>query len=155
MTLMELAYKYIGLHIFLDISDKIHKKLCARIYFQAAQKNLTIMYAHAYIFYIAISMKIQINSIAELGLLVRATRRAHKLRLDDVAGSANVGPVFVGDVEHGKETIQMGRVLKLLDELGIKVLVDIPQVALPEFEKLMKVGLKPRKPRSKVIKTKE
>jgi len=94
-------------------------------------------------------MKIPISSITELGLLIRATRRAYSLRLDDVAGSANLGAVFVGDVEHGKETVQMGRVFKLLDELGIKIIIDIPQAALPEFEKLMKTGLKPRKSRSK------
>lgn len=93
-------------------------------------------------------MKIPINSTAELGMLVRATRRAHGLRLDDVAGSANVGPVFAGDVEHGKETVQLGRVLKLLEELGIKMIVDVPQAALPELEKLRKVGMKPRKTRS-------
>ncbi|MDB5840719.1 MAG: hypothetical protein JWQ23_2671 [Herminiimonas sp.] len=43
----------------------------------------------------------------------------------------------------------MGRVMKLLDELGIRIVADIPQSALPEFEKLMKAGLKPRKPRNK------
>jgi transcriptional regulator with XRE-family HTH domain len=93
-------------------------------------------------------MKIRINSVADLGLLVRATRRAHGLRLDDVAGSANVGPVFVGDLEHGKETVQMGRVLRLLEELGIQVIADVPGSAQPEFERLRQTGLKPRKLRS-------
>jgi transcriptional regulator with XRE-family HTH domain len=95
-------------------------------------------------------MKIPVTSPAELGMLVRATRRSHRLRLDDVAGGANVGPVFVGDVEHGKETVQIGRVFKLLEELGIKMVLDIPQAALPEFEKLRKIGMKPRKTRNKV-----
>jgi hypothetical protein len=94
-------------------------------------------------------MKIPITSTAELGLTIRATRRAYGLRLDDVAGSTKVGPVFVGDVEHGKETVQMGRVFKLLDELGIRVILDIPPAALPEYEKLKQTGLKPRKPRSR------
>ncbi|RXZ36812.1 transcriptional regulator [Oxalobacteraceae bacterium CAVE-383] len=94
-------------------------------------------------------MKIPIGSTAELGLLIRATRHAHNLRLDDVAGSANVGAVFVGDVEHGKETVQIGRVFRLLDELGLKVIIDIPQSALPELEKLKKTGLKPRALRNK------
>jgi predicted transcriptional regulator len=93
-------------------------------------------------------MKIPITSVADLGLLVRATRRTHGLRLDDVAGSAQVGPVFVGDLEHGKETVQMGRVLRLLDELGIQIVADVPRAAQPEFEKLRQTGLKPRKPRS-------
>ena len=66
-------------------------------------------------------MKFPVKSVADLGLLARATRRSNRLRLDDVAGSAGLGPVFVGDVEHGKETVQFGRVLRLLEELGIEI----------------------------------
>lgn len=94
-------------------------------------------------------MKVQIKSVAELGMLVRATRRSHRLRLDDVAGSANLGPVFVGDVEHGKETVQFGRVLRLLDELGIELVADVPEATLSELEKLKAKGLKPRQPRAR------
>ena len=93
-------------------------------------------------------MKIPIKSVADLGLLARATRRGNHLRLDDVAGSANLGPVFVGDVEHGKETVQFGRVLRLLDELGIELIADVPQAALGEIEKLKAKGVKPRTPRA-------
>jgi transcriptional regulator with XRE-family HTH domain len=94
-------------------------------------------------------MKIAIHSVADLGLLARAVRRSSHLRLDDVAGSAGLGPVFVGDVEHGKETVQLGRVLRLLDELGIELVVDVPQIALDELEKLQAKGLRPRTPRVK------
>jgi hypothetical protein len=94
-------------------------------------------------------MKVHIKSVADLGMLTRATRRVNHLRLDDVAGSANLGPVFVGDVEHGKETVQLGRVLRLLEELGIELLADVPQAALSEMEKLKVKGLKPRTPRTK------
>jgi hypothetical protein len=30
-------------------------------------------------------------------------------------------------VEHGKPTVQLGRVLALLEELGIEVLLDLPE----------------------------
>jgi transcriptional regulator with XRE-family HTH domain len=93
-------------------------------------------------------MKIPINSLADLGLLARATRKSNKLRLDDVAGSAGLGAVFVGDVEHGKETVQFGRVLKLLNELGIDLFADIPESSLAEVEKLKVNGLKPRATRA-------
>lgn len=92
-------------------------------------------------------MKIQIHTVADLGLLLRATRRSHRLRLDDVAASARLGPVFVGDVEHGKDTVQMGRVLQLLDELGIYLVADAPEAALAEYERLKAQGIKMRKPR--------
>ena len=94
-------------------------------------------------------MKFPVKSAADLGLLARATRRSNRLRLDDVAGSASLGPVFVGDVERGKETVQFGRVLRLLDELGIELLADVPQAALDEIEKLKSKGVKPHKPRAK------
>jgi len=94
-------------------------------------------------------MKIPVKSVADLGLLARATRRSSGLRLDDVAGSAGLGPVFVGDVEHGKETVQLGRVLRLLAELGIELHADVPQAALSELETLQAKGLKPRAPRSR------
>ena len=94
-------------------------------------------------------MKFPVKSPADLGLLARATRRSNRLRLDDVAGSASLGPVFVGDVERGKETVQFGRVLRLLEELGIELLADVPQAALDEIEKLKAKGVKPHKPRPK------
>lgn len=94
-------------------------------------------------------MKTVINNVSELGLLVRATRRSNRLRLDDVAGSANLGAVFVGDVEHGKETVQLGRVLRLLEELGIQLIADAPPEAFEELAKLKAKGLKPRAPRAK------
>jgi transcriptional regulator with XRE-family HTH domain len=94
-------------------------------------------------------MKFPVKSVADLGVMARATRRSNHLRLDDVAGSANLGPVFVGDVEHGKETVQLGRVLRLLEEIGIQLFADVPQSALEELEKLKAKGVKPHVPRRK------
>lgn len=81
-------------------------------------------------------MKIQINTMAELGEVIRATRKANKIRLDDLAGMAGVGPVFVGDVEYGKETAQIGRVIKLMSELGLKFMVDVPASTESYLEKI-------------------
>lgn len=93
-------------------------------------------------------MKHSINTVADLGLLLRAVRKSQGLRLDDLAGSAGVGHVFAREVEHGKETVQMGRVLRLLQELGLQLSVDIPSGALEQFEALKATGLKPLKPRA-------
>ena len=46
------------------------------------------------------------------------------------ACSAGVGPVFVREVERGKETVQLGRVLKLLSELGIESWRELRRLAL-------------------------
>ena len=81
-------------------------------------------------------MQVKIKSVEQLGLLIRATRKAQGVRLDDVAGSAGVGPVFARDVEHGKPTVQLGRVLQLLDELGITLTADFPDQAGPAYTAL-------------------
>jgi transcriptional regulator with XRE-family HTH domain len=92
-------------------------------------------------------MLINISSPQTLGLLIRASRKHQKIRMDDVAGSAGVGPVFVREVERGKETVQLGRVLKLLSELGIELKADVPDDVVPAFVALRLTGVKPLKPR--------
>lgn len=72
-------------------------------------------------------MKISIDSVDALGDAVWAVRKARRLRQDDTAGAAGVSHVFVRDVERGKPTVQLGRVLQLLSELGIEVLIDLPE----------------------------
>lgn len=99
-------------------------------------------------------MQITIKTPQELGLAIRATRRTQKVRLDDVSGSAGVGHVFTREVEHGKETVQLGRVLRLLEELGIALMADVPDEAMDELTRLRKTGLRPLKPRSKSAPTK-
>ncbi|WP_025870788.1 helix-turn-helix domain-containing protein [Methylobacillus glycogenes] len=85
-------------------------------------------------------MQVKITSMAELGEVLRATRKAHHLRLDDFAGMAGVGPVFVGDVEYGKETVQMGLVLQLLRELGLTLTVEVPEATTPYLHKIREQG---------------
>jgi transcriptional regulator with XRE-family HTH domain len=99
-------------------------------------------------------MLIDITSVIELGLLIRAARKSQKVRLDDVAGTAGVGPVFVREVEHGKETAQIGRVMKVLAELGIELKADVPEDVIAALAALRTTGMKPlksRKLRSKAV----
>jgi transcriptional regulator with XRE-family HTH domain len=88
-------------------------------------------------------MDIPITSPQQLGLVIRATRKTQKLRLDDLAGSAGVGHVFAREVEHGKETVQLGRVIRLLAELGIELKAGVSADVGPEFARLQSVGVKP------------
>ena len=76
-----------------------------------------------------ISMKHTINSAADLGLVIRAVRKSTHVRQDDLAGAVRVSRQFTHDVEQGKPTVQLGRVLLLLEELGIALNVDIPDEA--------------------------
>lgn len=92
-------------------------------------------------------MLVPILSPQQLGLLIRATRRTQKLRMDDTAGTAGVGHVFVREVERGKPTVQLGRVMRLLAELGIELKAEVADAVMPEFQRLESVGVKPPIPR--------
>ena len=74
-------------------------------------------------------MKMSVPSAAELGLLIRSVRRASGVRIDDLAATAGTSKQFVQDVEHGKPSVQLGLVLKLLAELGMPLTTDIPEAA--------------------------
>ena len=68
-------------------------------------------------------MQIQVTSVESVGVAIRAMRKVNSIRQEDVPG---VSHVFLRDLEKGKDTIQFGRVLKVLDELGIRVLLEVP-----------------------------
>ena len=72
-------------------------------------------------------MKIPINSAATIGQVVRASRKAQKIRQDDAAGSIGVSENFLGKIERGGETVQWGKLFQVLEGLGIHVSVDVPE----------------------------
>lgn len=74
-------------------------------------------------------MKHRILSTEDLGLAIRAVRKSSQVRQDDLAGAVGVSRRFTAEVERGKPTVQFGRVLRLLEELGIAVSIDIPDDA--------------------------
>lgn len=90
-------------------------------------------------------MKVPVRTVSDLGLVLRATRKAQGVRGDDLAGAAGVGHVFLIDVEHGKDTVQMGKVLHLLEEAGLCLTVDVPAEAEPVLATLRANGLRLRR----------
>lgn len=62
----------------------------------------------------------------DLGTLVRRVRKAQGLRQDQLAGVAGVGLRFIVDLEAGKPTIQLGKVLKVLETLGCEISITPP-----------------------------
>lgn len=57
----------------------------------------------------------------QLGALVRARRKALATTQVELAALSDVGPRFVGDLERGKATLEIGKVLRVLDRLGLLV----------------------------------
>lgn len=88
-------------------------------------------------------MQVTIQSVPDLGLVVRSVRRTSKVRLDDLAATAGVSKQFASDVEHGKPTIQLGLVLKLLAELGVPLKLEIPEDAEQELISQRSKGVRP------------
>lgn len=80
-------------------------------------------------------MKIEIRNVKELGAYVRAMRKHGRVRQDDLAAIANVSRQFAIDVEHGKPTVQFDRTLRLLHELGIPLLVDVPEQVVERVQR--------------------
>ena len=56
-----------------------------------------------------------------MGTLVQTTRKELKLTQKDLAASSGVGIRFLRELEQGKPTCQLGKVLTILTMLGIRV----------------------------------
>lgn len=63
----------------------------------------------------------QVKNPADIGVLVRSTRKEQNLRQDELAGVSGVGLRFIVDLEAGKPTAQIGKVLKVLQTLGCSI----------------------------------
>jgi transcriptional regulator with XRE-family HTH domain len=72
-------------------------------------------------------MKIAIDNAAALGKVVRASRKAQQIRQDDAAGSIGVSENFLGKIERGGESVQWGKLFQVLQGLGIRVMLDVPE----------------------------
>ncbi|MGY4617615.1 HTH-type transcriptional regulator/antitoxin HipB [Bradyrhizobium sp. USDA 4472] len=66
-----------------------------------------------------------LTTTAELGELIRNRRTSLGLRQQDLALAARVGVRFIVDIENGKETSQVGLVLRLLQALGIRLMPEM------------------------------
>ena len=65
----------------------------------------------------------QIHTAEDLGQLVRAHRKGKGLTLETVSGLGNLSTRFLSEFERGKETAEIGKILKALRILGLDVIV--------------------------------
>lgn len=66
---------------------------------------------------------------AEIGTIVRNTRKAAGLRQDELVGASGVGLRFIVDIEAGKPTAQIGKVLLVLAALGCSIEIRPPPIS--------------------------
>lgn len=64
-----------------------------------------------------------VHTAGEIGTLARAHRKAQGVTIETVSGLGNVNPRFLSEFERGKETAELGKVLKALQTLGLEVIV--------------------------------
>ena len=64
---------------------------------------------------------------AAVGKIVRSTRKACRMRQDELAGAAGVGLRFIVELEAGKPTVQLGKTLQVLSVLGCSIEITPPR----------------------------
>ena len=69
-------------------------------------------------------MPLVVRVAADLGSIVREQRHALNLRQVDLAGIGNTGNRVIVDIEKGKPTVQLQKVLEVLDLLGLELTVN-------------------------------
>lgn len=67
-----------------------------------------------------------ILNTTEIGDIVRTVRKEQNLRQDELAGASGVGLRFIVDLEAGKPTAQIGKVLQVLQALGCAIEIQLP-----------------------------
>ena len=67
------------------------------------------------------------NTMKEVGAFVAKTRREQGISQLELSQAADVGRRFVVELEAGKETLQAGKLLKVMSVLGIDLRLIAPQ----------------------------
>jgi y4mF family transcriptional regulator len=67
-------------------------------------------------------------TVQEVGKIVRASRKRLGVTQKDLALTSGTGLRFVIDLERGKETCQIGKVLTVLHTLGIRIALTPPAI---------------------------
>ena len=65
----------------------------------------------------------KIQSTKQLGAVVRRRRKDSGVLQADAAALAGVGERFLSELERGKETAEVGKVLQVLERLGLELIV--------------------------------
>ena len=66
-------------------------------------------------------------NMKELGEFIAAERRRQRVTQLQLSQAADVGRRFVVEAEAGKDTVQTGKLLKVLDALGISIALTAPE----------------------------
>lgn len=65
----------------------------------------------------------RIISVKEIGLLIRDQRKKNGVTQAKAAGLSGVGQRFLSELERGKETIEIGKALRVIYRLGLEIFI--------------------------------
>lgn len=77
------------------------------------------------------ALPLVIRSVVDVGKVVREQRQELNLRQIDLAGIGNTGNRLIVDIEKGKPTVQLQKVLDVLDLLGLEVIIRQKTARMP------------------------
>lgn len=72
---------------------------------------------------IVIEKNVKIVTVSNLGDYIKDVRSSQGLTQRDISGLANTGNRFIIELENGKETVQLNKVLDVLNVLGLELTV--------------------------------
>ncbi len=81
-------------------------------------------------------MKVTVRNVADIGRAIKIARISHGLDQLTAAELSFVGQTFLSHIENGKETAHIGKTLKVMESLGIRVELTLP----PSVEDLVDNG---------------
>jgi HTH-type transcriptional regulator/antitoxin HipB len=64
-----------------------------------------------------------IHTVEDLAEFIANFRKSLEITQIDLAGASGLGPRFIGDLERGKPTCEIGKTLHVLNMLGIELQV--------------------------------
>lgn len=70
-------------------------------------------------------INIAVATPAQLGKVVRQQRKAQGLTQKELAGLCGVGVRFLGELERGKESCEIGKTLLIVKMLGISLMLEV------------------------------
>lgn len=71
-------------------------------------------------------MKVTVKNVADIGRVIKIARISHGLDQLTAAELSFVGQTFLSHIENGKEAAHIGKTLKVMESLGIRVELTLP-----------------------------
>lgn len=65
----------------------------------------------------------RVSSVRDIGRRIRSKRKKLGLTLKHVAGLSGIGIRYLSELERGKETIEMGKALCVVNSLGLELVI--------------------------------